>query len=121
MATIYLSLAIEGGSYHECEQVGCIRCGRDHDKVWVVTRPVKPWGHFATAVINRRTKDGQFGASEVIDASLPHVVSQIPKDAVFVGPEAAAILWHDDNESHVFGGPNVAKALRERIAELNAR
>ena len=119
MARIFLSKQVPGGSYHECEQVGCIRCGRDHDKVWMVTRRIKPWGHFATAVINKRNERGQFGRSEVIDASLPHVVFLIPKDAIAATPEEAAGFWHDDNESHVFGGPNVAKALREAIKASN--
>lgn len=35
--------------------------------------------------------------------------------------EEAARLWHDDTESHVVGGPNVAKELRAAIAAWNVQ
>lgn len=76
--------------------------------LYSVERSLRPWGHFATAVINRR--------SEVIDASLPHRVTKLPPDAKVLPPEEVERMWHEDNESHVFGGPNVAKALRQAIA-----
>ncbi len=88
----------------------CSDCitGTGHPLVlWEIERKPKPWGHFATVTIN--------GESHVIDASLPHKVDQLPRDAKQVEADLAERYWHEDNESHVFGGPNVAKALREAI------
>lgn len=87
-------------------------CRGTHElRLWIIEVPAKPWGHFAVARIN--------GESRVIDASLPTRVSRVPRDAVELHPNDVARLWHEDNESHVFGGPNVAKALREAIADAN--
>ena len=78
-------------------------------KLYYIRRRVRPWGHFGTASIN--------GTVQVLDASLPHRVARVPRDAV---PEIMESYWHDDNESHVFGGPNVAATLRPTIAAHNA-
>jgi len=119
MARIYLSLNTGSGQYGDCVQEE--RClidvhyhpqGHTEDRLWVIKRKLKPWGHFATAMIN--------GTSMVIDGSLPTRVDKLPRDAKLVSREDNARLWHEDNESHVFGGPNVAKALREQIARDNA-
>lgn len=114
MGRIFISLQRPGSTeWRDCVTEQCIACGRDHDKVWSIERKLEPWGHFATATIN--------GQSVVIDASLPHVVDRVPRDARTLTPSQLARIWHEDNESHVFGGPNVAKALRQAIAEANAR
>ena len=123
MSTNHISLQRPGSDrYRDAVQESCIvpDCQwRSHDKVWRIKRPVRPWGHFVTAVINKRDPRGRFGSSEVIDGSLPHHVTQLPQDAVELTPAELARVWHEDNESHVFGGPNVAKALRESIAAHN--
>lgn len=83
-------------------------CRGTHElRLWVIQRKGTPWGHFATANI--------CGESRVIDASLPTRVPYIPNGAEECSPEEVANLWHEDNESHVFGGPNIAKALREAV------
>jgi hypothetical protein len=89
-------------------------CHGTHEKqLWVIHRVGTPWGHFATADIN--------GESRVIDASLPTVVERVPRGADKCSPDEVANLWHEDNESHVFGGSNIAKILREAIHAENAR
>lgn len=117
MATIYLSLLVEGGSYGECVQEACAdpRYGDGHtdDKLWIVKR--KP---FDTGLAWRGIRLN--GEKVLIEGSLPNRVAKLPRDAKPLPPEAAAIAWHESNESHVFGGPNVAKALREAIAASNA-
>ena len=113
MSRIFVSLELPDGGYRDCVTETCIVCGRDHDKVWVIKRKTEAWGHFGVALIN--------GKREVIDASLPTIVHKIPRGARELTPDELARVWHEDNESHVFGGPNVAKMLREAIAEANAR
>jgi len=89
-------------------------CRGSHElRLWVIHRRGEAWGHFATANIN--------GESRVIDASLPTIVKAVPRGAEECSPEEVANLWHEDNESHVFGGPNVAKALRYVIKAENPR
>lgn len=108
MARIFISVELPDGGYRDCVPADtCVQCGDRHDKVWLIRRKAEPWGHFGVATIN--------GKREVIDASLPTVVAKIPRGAVELGPQELARVWHEDNESHVFGGPNVAKALREAI------
>ena len=107
MARIFVSVELPDGGYRDCIQQTCMECGKPHDKVWLIRRKVEPWGNFGVAAIN--------GKREVIDASLPTVVAKIPRGAYELDPEHLARVWHEDNESHVFGGPNVAKALREAI------
>ena len=89
-------------------------CRASHPlRLWVIHRKAKPWGHFAVASIN--------GEERVLDSSLPTKVDRVPKGAVELqGPEVAR-LWHEDNESHVFGGPNIAKQLRASIKAHNER
>ncbi len=88
-------------------------CRGSHElRLWVIRRVGTPWGHFATAMINGRPR--------VIDASLPTTVDMIPRGAKECSPDRVANLWHEDNESHVFGGPNVAKQLRAYIHATNA-
>ena len=92
----------------------CARCGRPHDCLWTVRRALAdtfgPWPCYR---LN--------GSTTVVDPSLPHTVRRLPRDAEPVPADVAAALWHDDNESHTFGGPNVAAALRAAIADANAR
>ena len=122
MSTIIISLQQPGSTaWRDCVlDSTCVSCGDRHDKLWTVSRRVEPWGHFGVAAINEREANGRFAHKVVIDSSLPTVVATLPKDAVEVDRDTAARWWHDDNESHVFGGPNVAKALRESIAAHNA-
>lgn len=114
MTLIYLSLEVPGGDYGECVTETCIVDGREHDKLWTVQR--KPFGtglYWNGINLN--------GEKVLIEGSLPNRVDRLPRDAKPVSPENAARVWHEDNESHVFGGPNVAKALREAIARENRR
>jgi hypothetical protein len=91
----------------------CTRCGRTHDALWTIRRVARDSGLYWPFVqIN--------GKRVLLDASLPTTVDRLPRDARPVDAETAARLWHDDNESHTFGGPNVAAALRASIAEHNA-
>ncbi len=91
----------------------CRRCGRHHDRLWTVRRAlVDTMGHFPVYRLN--------GEEVPVDPSLPHTVDRLPRDAEPVDPDTAAALWHSDNESHVFGGPNIAAALRAAIADTNA-
>jgi hypothetical protein len=105
--------------FHANVEVECLVCGKPHDKLWTVVRRTTAWGPWPVAQISERDERGRFGSKTVIDPSLPTTVTFLPKDAVEVSPEDAARVWHEDNESHVFGGPNVAKALRESIAQAN--
>lgn len=106
---IYLTLASDPDG--RCIAPECL--GGHKARLWVVSRQAEAWGHFAVVSLN--------GEKRVIDASLPTKVDKIPRGAKQLLPEAVARCWHWDNESHVFGGPNVAKALRETIAVHNAQ
>ena len=113
MTTVYLSLITGNGSSYDCVTETCIVDGREHDKLWTVRRVARDSGlAWPFIVLN--------GERKLLEGSLPNRVDKLPRDAVEVTPEDAARLWHEDNESHVFGGPNVAKALRETIAAANA-
>lgn len=80
----------------DCEREVCPQCGREHDALWAVRRvPVGTLGHFVVFRLN--------GAAIVPDASVPHTVDRLPRDARRVAPDDAARLWHDDSGSHVFG------------------
>jgi hypothetical protein len=96
------------GSLPECP-ASCY--GMHPLRLFEIFRRGKAWGHFATALIN--------GERQVIDGSLPHEVDRVPRGARELPAATVASYWHDDNESHVFGGPNVAAALRATIAEAN--
>lgn len=102
--------------FHPNVEVECLACPRMHDKLWTVDRRPEPWGHFSVAQINKRDARGRFARKTVIDRSLPTTVDLLPPDAVELSPEEAARTWHYDNESHVFGGPHLARYLREAIA-----
>jgi hypothetical protein len=113
MARIYVSL-LRPGSALDCVEGTCADCGRLHDKVWRIRRSLADtFGHFAVFRIN--------GEQVPVDASLPHRVDRLPRGAEALSPAESARLWHDDNESHVFGGPNVAEALRDSIARTHGR
>lgn len=113
MTTIYLSLNISS-EYGDCTQAECLVCGKNHDALWTVRRVPFDTGLYWRGInLN--------GEKVLIEGSLPNRVDRLPRDAKLVSREDTARLWHDDNESHVFGGPNVAKALRETIAAANAR
>lgn len=115
MATVYLSLQkADSDQYHDCVQEPCLAGDRSHDKLWSVQRRAYDSGLYWPYILLN-------GERTLIEGSLPNVVKKIPNDAMSVTPREAARLWHDDNESHVFGGPNVAKKLRETIADANAR
>ncbi len=89
-------------------------CRGSHElRLWVIRRHAEPWGHFAVVRINAEHR--------VIDSSLPTAVERVPRGAKECSPDRVANLWHEDNESHVFGGPNVAKQLRDGIHAANAK
>lgn len=91
----------------------CAQCGRHHPALWIIRRvPVDLGLAFYGFRIN--------GAVRAPDMSIPYTVDRLPRDARPVSAADAVRLWHEDNESHVFGGPNVARALRETIAAHNA-
>jgi hypothetical protein len=105
----------------DCERETCAACGRDHDVLWrIVRRPLASFGPWPVARILERDARGRYARAHVIDPSLPTAVAELPADAARLAPAEAARLWHDDNESHTFGGPNVAAALRAMIARANA-
>lgn len=79
--------------------------------LYVVQRKATAFGHFPVVSLN--------GTSEVIDPSLPTEVERLPRDARILSPKATSQAWHDDNESHVFAGPNVAAQLRAAIKRVN--
>lgn len=80
-----------------------------HAQLWVIQRVLADtFGHFPVFRIN--------GERRVIDVSLPTNLVRIPRDARKLSPIETHNVWMDDNESHVFGGPNVAKALRASVA-----
>ena len=104
---IYLTLASDPDG--PCVAAGCR--GGHPTRLWVVTRRGEAWGHFAVASLN--------GKRQVIDGSLPTEVTKVPRGARELSPEGVARCWHHDNESHVFGGPNTAMALRAVIKATN--
>jgi len=92
----------------DCERETCPSCGRQHDALWTIHRvPVAPFGHFTVYRVN--------GSEHVPDMSTPMALERLPRDARRISAEDAARLWHDDNESHIFGGPNVAAMLRAAV------
>lgn len=98
--------------YDETEQATCPQCGKDHPRLWTIDRvPLRPWGCFPVFRIG--------GKECVIDPTLPHGVSALPRDARPVSPERAAPIWH--STSHYFGSTfDAGAALRETVAALNA-
>lgn len=80
-------------------------------RLFEINRKPEAFGHFAVVNLN--------GEKSVIDVSLPHEVDKLPRDAKQIDPEIAEQYWHDESGNHTFGGPDVARALRESIAEVN--
>lgn len=114
MTTIFISLLTGSDKYGECFiDFPCLLCGAEHDMLWTIERkPFDTGLWWSGAWIN--------GEKVLIEGSLPNRVTKLPRGAKRVSRAVAATVWHEDNESHVFGGPNVAKALREEIARSNA-
>lgn len=101
-------------SGRDCKQAECVNCGRSHDRLWLIYRRAYDSGLYWPFVnLN--------GSRHLLDATLPTTVDRLPRDARPVDPAESARLWHEDNESHTFGGPNIAAALRSAIAAANGR
>jgi len=104
MARIYLSHRTQetkqlndiDWQWEKCEEEQCQQCGKMHDSIWTIQRVLADtFGHFACFRIN--------GEINVIDASLPHRVDRIPRDAKRIEPEEFSRVWHLSTGSHVFG------------------
>lgn len=112
MTTVFISLLVKDGSYGECVTEECPADGKQHDSLWTIERQT-----YDSGLVWPRIKVNREWA--LLEGSLPNRVKKLPLDAVKVEGDAFVRVWHEDNESHVFGGPNVAKALRESIAAHN--
>lgn len=93
-----LAEALKLIAYSEVTQAdhACSVCGSHHDRLWTIERSSRayhPFGHFPVYHIN--------GGPEVIDGTLPTVLTKLPRDAKPVAPAEADRIWH--STSHCFG------------------
>jgi hypothetical protein len=119
LVTIYLSRTLDGTEdrgadtvREDCPVPTC-RYGT-HDVLWRIRRvPLETGLYWRAARIN--------GTRHLIEGSLPNVIGRIPRDAVRLSAAESHAIWCDDNESHTFGGPNIAAALRSAVRAENGR
>lgn len=112
---IYIALQKpDSDAYHDTTTQPCPFCGDQHEKLWLINRVVKElMGHFPIVMLG--------GARVVIDQSLPTVVMKLPREATPLYVDDLHQVWTTNSESHVFGGPDTGKALRQAIKEANER